>query len=1088
MALSFGDIANLEQRLVELGRDHEKGGREILLRSLNEWFDESYSGNRQGCILPEDFARLCEFGRSHPKPRVCSLAFGALLYIIDHPRGGSDMSRFVARFALNRIRCLTGQGPLWSGMPLDERERLRAEELFNAAVGDRSYSDEDLFDNVCEMISKYGGSAGLFGRLAHDLSLLIEFITMESTAPDQRETARAALTYFSVVSDAIPDDLGPVGLIDDMYVVSQAIREICPARGLVVSFLDEVTKKWPFLNQLNFEFGRTTRPASEYMITNVALAIEELEVRSASTGIAVVVPEIGPLPLLAGFVRAVAEVVTATGADELPRFRCNDLLTNRETGKKIQFLHYTRLENGTEPVPCPAEDASYFTFLEPMAKKKANNLKRTLPIKDIYCFWRSDGRGAKRISKTLLINPDRLKVGSLERLVGSTRPIVIPPEIKYVVVVGPIGYLRELVESVGMFGCLLKNVVPTGRAYLEDEVELELWSDQGFGGRPVLTFVRTPAEAARLVEDSMIDISVVIAACRPGTTDMMNLGRIAAEGVRVQAFVEERDEESLDYVGEGGFTLWVWDSALIESLYWREDKSVSRDPLTILDDRARKMVRCSVKTVELNLAGLDDASESLAWLQRQVEGVDDPTLKGFIGACFCCLTSICRFVGSRTELYSQRMRLKLESLNSDIERNKFFWTEEYVGSARRAVNGLQCALEELVIDNPKLKEIREWVSKSATGNLVTGNGGTDGLKEDVLTNGIALRMPRRHEDLHESAMIGGWYGKSQMSRLLVPPMSRSTHLLLYGPELQWYRAHERRREAQRYRLVELARQHPPFPGMEPPRIENPAPARDLPRHDLLPEDMNSRARREIIENQLRLSDEETIPARLVRFAGDSWALYTAGHVVNTLVSSVGAKSEISQEDLSIRTIAVEELEPGDQVLLLRGSERDVIRSRVDEMEGSDDLRRKARIWQDALRRYRNQGHPAAEIRRELIWSGCKRSIGTIKHWLDSDTMIGPRDRRNDLNAILALTKDPTLQLGLQECIDAISDLMSLHHAVARQLSREVIDKASDWLIAVELPEEVVEIDERLLLLTVEAVDVEPVASPRSLVNKLQEDT
>ena len=91
-----------------------------------------------------------------------------------------------------------------------------------------------------------------------------------------------------------------------------------------------------------------------------------------------------------------------------------------------------------------------------------------------------------------------------------------------------------------------------------------------------------------------------------------------------------------------------------------------------------------------------------------------------------------------------------------------------------------------------------------------------------------------------------------------------------------------------------------------------------------------------------------------------------------------------------------------------------------------------------------------------------------------------------IEAIQQATGDAVLLEKLERCKEAIRLVRSKHFEIANRLARTVLEKAREWLDAETPPEELVEVEERLVLLTVEAIDPEPVPVPRSSLNRLRE--
>jgi hypothetical protein len=172
------------------------------------------------------------------------------------------------------------------------------------------------------------------------------------------------------------------------------------------------------------------------------------------------------------------------------------------------------------------------------------------------------------------------------------------------------------------------------------------------------------------------------------------------------------------------------------------------------------------------------------------------------------------------------------------------------------------------------------------------------------------------------------------------------------------------------------------------------------------------------------------------------------------------------------------------VLLLRGTHRDALREEVD-AAAPVGTRSAAATWQRALTRYA-VGRSIDQLVEQLNEAGCRRTVGTVERWMEDDSMIGPRSA-DDVRAILTITRDGELSGALDSCLTAISTLRGLHVRMARVLAARVLDRAREWLDAGAIPEELVEVEDRLVLATVESIDPARINVPRGIANRLQDE-
>ena len=103
-------------------------------------------------------------------------------------------------------------------------------------------------------------------------------------------------------------------------------------------------------------------------------------------------------------------------------------------------------------------------------------------------------------------------------------------------------------------------------------------------------------------------------------------------------------------------------------------------------------------------------------------------------------------------------------------------------------------------------------------------------------------------------------------------------------------------------------------------------------------------------------------------------------------------------------------------------------------------------------------------------------------------MIGPRNAMDgDIEAIQRATADPQLESKLEDCIEAISAVRAVHLRVAMELAGQVLERTREWLEVTTDANELMEVEERLVVATVESIDPEPVMVRRGVINRLRED-
>ena len=327
MALRVGDVKDLRAGLVASGAAVDLPMAEVI-RDLGSWYESD--GKKLGILNRQAFAYLSECLRSARDDEARHLATGAFMTLREGAAADPERSRFVTHYAIRQLSQLTGRTYQWGGIPILPEEESTALGLFDDSLSETDHEDDELLRIASEFIERHSSGSDLFGRFAHDLETLLEILTDSEQTKRAHEIARAALIYFVEVDDAIPDDLGPVGLLDDAFVARRAVEELRPGRSVLAGYLDRVTSKWPFLVDVVFSAEDHEYRLSEFMVLNAAMLLETIEAEEGdATGTAIVTGEAGPLPFLVGFVRALAEVRNYAEARSTPTF---------ETGARVSII------------------------------------------------------------------------------------------------------------------------------------------------------------------------------------------------------------------------------------------------------------------------------------------------------------------------------------------------------------------------------------------------------------------------------------------------------------------------------------------------------------------------------------------------------------------------------------------------------------------------------------------------------------------------------------------------------------------------------------------------------------------------------
>ena len=1071
MTLKFADLGKLERVLIAEGSsvaasdDLDQIIQELSNIGVPEHFDEA-------------IARLVAVARGTQNRRAADIAVGALVFVRRELLADEHKVLAVLRFAQQRVDSLDRDGTYWANVILDEDDEVNARALFEAAIGDATYTERELIDAARTFIHLHEGKNSLFGRLAADLKTLVSLIEDDNTSSFV-EIARAALTYFVETADAIPDDLGFIGFLDDAYIVRQAVDQIQPGRSNLTAYLEDGVKRWPFLKNLDFFIEGRPIPVSDYMLINSALLLDMVEPDAKPT--VVVVPDVGPLPYLLGFVSAlscVSDVADAGGVI----LEEGDRLIDRDANDEVIFRTYLRLE-GRSFVSCKPEFATHAQVVHP-ARGRTAEVLRTFPMVELGNFRRSTLGIRNRTRSAIKVNIAERRAGPLELLVGANAPIILDSRSQAVLVVSPIGSTKTLSQALEFFGVAAADVIPTGHLRrLDDGFEVVHWSKYGLGGEPMLCIVKSVDEAYEAIVSSPFThrtVSTVISEVRPDSADSSQLARIADLGVGVLAFTSPEDLEVLEVFTDRNASLWHWDHKWFGMLFSPRMPKLTSNAIVTYESRLRQRLEATNEVETIQFDKLSALANDLATMASQHHADDDPQMDWMRGAWWILLR-FCRWLTPMTSNVRMEFEAAIEELALPLRQDPYRWSEDFAIASNTVVERFKGVLMSLFEHNPKYERLMSLARSNPNAAILVRERDRERIEEALADTSVQVISRDAVVEGAELRIVPAWYGRGRMATLVFASTYERQTLLLYEPESMWFEQARQRRNKSILKTRELVSRHAAIPVDEQ---EQPPPPPELNKLDQL-DDPDEVIKKTIYRFVDRSRDDtiEQAKATIVGFVGGTWAAFTPTHrivVVSHLMDSQGENDEVEATNVA-------KLAAGDIVLLLRGSDRDAIRDRANLVLSQETIRA-AEMWKRALRVYSRTNSSLEELRVNLLQAGCPKSVHTIQRWISNEYAIGPQQTSSVISVIADTTGSRELRDRQEECLAAIREVRSAHSDAGKWLARQVVERAREWTDAGATPDDLVELEQQLVMATVDFVDSEPTKIPVKLINRLQTTT
>jgi uncharacterized membrane protein YkvA (DUF1232 family) len=1073
------------------------GSDEQILAGVCSWAKEVVPAFGFEHALLRDITQLSRYVIDHSKDiDLANIARGGLLYVLragtDNPllgRFGLADDAFIASYAVHEIRTRLGDHAVYNPPVLHKQEQDVAEQLFLEFLDRPLMEDKSLASAAHRVSEQLAGLAacGLFRRLRNHIHFLTSVLGDSRFTPEQISLARAGLGYIVCESDAIDDQLGIIGYLDDNFIAQLAVDLIEPAREPWLALLDATVGAWPFLNGMLIDDGTGGRPVSEYMIINSALACPQL--RGGEYGsTALILPAAGPVPFLLGFV-ATLGLVQESGQRDVTEdsFRIGQkvLVDNSAVAEFAGFEDY----NNRRLFKLRQHYTDRGQRMERIHSWPISDLRRLVPV---------DSGRVPRGQLTYNIRQSDAVLPALEYLFNASKSAHLASVARRTLLVMPVASAHELARTMTLQGQRLKEVIPIG--HLTEEGVASWYSR--FGDQEPLLIIASDLDAAcRFAEERQDDVHLVIIDPQGRNANKAaSLRRLQHLGIRTLVVAAERVADELP-IDAGKTAIWEWSDDDFESLLWPSTfngNGGGSGPISGYERRLqfRPSVRINTLVVPCDLA--DKAFEAVRTVRGLARARRDELLAELdeiVSISFGLLSRLlrCAFILTPATVIFQDAARSLNKIVEIRHRCNYLTGQERQAIAD-ALGVLHDLFETLKVDNPKARAVRELTAAHQDVSIICpdkrliqdldavyGPAGTcvqAGYSGDEATN--------------DGAIIPGWFGKERMAALLMPPVTSPMHLVLYGIEQRWYAGFRRERQrARAARSAASARQQlfPNVSGWRKPDDDHPDEiigAHDSSLQDLeaIQEYVRQGFRQRLCSSSRSDGFEAELPAWLVIFDGGTCAFLTEAREANVVTHLLDNAIDDPEAKVVVKRKSTSELKVGDALLFNRGSDRDVIRMAADEIL-EPGVRDTASLWRQALIEYTlRESLTSDQLHTRLRGGGCPLQHQTISNWLDNDQIIAPQAYKRDVAVVAHVTGDQRLAARMDSVLSAISEVRSAHLRASHQIAKQVLARAVNVLR--DQGTSMIELVENVVIVRISEIDSDPVLVRASMCNRLLE--
>jgi len=1099
--LTYSDREFLLQTFDTL-KSEWRGEDEQLLAGACDWAKRLEPSCGFEHALTRDIAVLSRFLTSHKTDQDLSdIARGGLLYVLRASQ--NDPSRlgalgllddaFITSFAVHEIRVRLDEQAVYNPPRLSRDEQKHAENLFLELAEKPVSNDQYLIDKsrtVCDGLANLA-ACGLFQRLKRNVEFLITVVSNADWSQEQRCYARAALSYLICEEDAIDDRLGIVGYLDDNFIAQMAVDLIEPKRDPWIEVLDTTVGAWPFLNSMVIDDGSGGRPISEYVIVNSALSCPL--VRGGQSGLtALVVPFVGPMPLLLGFVASLG-LIQNSGQHEVSE---NTFIKGQKVlvdNNAIAEFAGIKEINGHRRFGL-TQDLYRNGHYQPCT--------HWWPISYLRRLTLADSSRSTRGKLTCDLSKSGAMLPALEYLFNASRSADLAAVRKKMLVVTPVTVAGDLAKRLRFFGYPLKEVVPMGNIV---DNEIKPWSNSFGQQEPLLVFSSDVDVACVYAEEhsDLID-TIIIDMTGRNSGKFASLGELQRMDFQTLVITPERSASEFPVEDDDSIIMWEWDAKDLSALLWPKGKVTDADGIIVRYEHRLQTQSSVVPQARLIDCPLtDEVFESVRHLKSvaQQRGEDFlAELDELVVLAFGVTSYMFRSATLLTDNIPSYHAIKNNIVRiGDIARESRYLSEMEQAAATNIKVLLQDLFEKLKMDNPKAIAVQEILDAQSGRAIICPDRRLLVDLEQVYGNqGLRILSDYAPDDEENigGAIIPGWFRKDRMARILIPPATQPLTLLLYNPEYRWHADFCHERKISRMRRARCGRRSKVFPSVRGWAEQDNERARlAVDEHDSsflrelesIQERIHAARRKHAYQTAKSDGSEIEVPARLVLFEGGAHAFLRESYkatVVTHLLDAIVEDTEKENVDVSYKT--AKELKPNDALLFHRRSDRDVIRMTADE-DMPEGLRETAMAWQKALVSYaQREDLKPQEIRKHLRIAGCAVHIQTIRGWLHDNDRIAPRQYERDIGIIAKVTGDPYLNNNLETVLDSVSAVFGAHQRASHKLARKVLRRAVEILKEERRQLKLIELESDIVLARIIEIDEYDTNVRLSMINRLQE--
>ena len=909
---------------------------------------------------------------------------------------------------------------------LTRAERKTALQMLEE-LGTSSISVDELIAHADEIIEEFAGFYVGFGaRFRRELVALRKALADQGLSKEQERIIRGALVYLLKDQDVVPDELGLIGLMDDMYVVRQATAVVDPELAALSDVAEQVLFDFPFLKDfyLENEVQDVSYRLSDFALDcfrPVATAILDSAKKKRSyvrTG------QTAPQAILYGVISSLA-VISLRSVTRAPE----------------EFLSTLPFSPG-EKVLIDQKSVAVFEGLESVADSDMLRLRtdieheggtlgswQHLPIKELGRLMPcAQDRVTRGFSGAYITSKDTA-LSPLEQLLHqANQPVLFDPNVRIFCVCLKHDW-DAYYKDVELFGSSLGRVFPISRISRDGEIT---GVSSSIDPQQATLFVAHDIDSlTELSMDGFIrssDILIIDGVAQEAK--FTSLLELLLHGPSVVIYGGDLDTANAKFLAENNFTFFDWPDRLVSESVNSNSIDSLRPMAFSWEPKLKRQANLSFDLVQIEdekfqayFEIFEKFSKSFRKYSRE-EGVSELgnaliqfAVKSMSSNTLCANIDVSEYLTEEASSLADMLARNYyvpDDLKALAVELLEYWDTNSVSLLRSRDDAISKVVRS-ISRKDLVKVAPKWMSD-------------DLVAEDW----SSFSNLRRSPTAGKVVLFPYWPSKNSVKKISRGGQSSSFVFLLSSGEVRWFNHYQglgRLPDSVVDRVDEDLRHLIPASSSS---IETLEPAFE---EDELVTDFKIAAASLQAEALVREAPNRPVAtATKLLFLEPEAQVFATDRSHFTIV-------EVDCDEYKIWERPGNKVKPGDFVLFFSSNERSVIRERADEILpfGTRD---QARSWQSAVRRQlKLMGLTTEGLRNRLAEHGLERHIVTIENWVEDDELIAPRKYKIVLPVLFEVLGIE--DVSLDEVVLSISKVYAAHIDAAKNLTKEVREQLSN---------------------------------------------